>query len=276
MKLDRLYRCAIALALAALSASASGLDLRSERIAGIAMQLPADWQRQMDDSSLILTESSAEDSPVLALFAVAVTPGQAITPAALADAVLEQFDLASSGIRAELIEERMHGPALFRLHRLVGEEDRGYLAAYTHTDPTTGVLMHMLFSATETRFAELGGVMLPLVAFAGMDSGQLQAGKPDATPPPAECRPGERHDQCMARRWLGDSADSAIAQPYVDACGTVWSDARTAEQRALAEAECQQSLALASQLSRMSHESTMSILYNMDSGWCYRGESDCH
>ena len=80
----------------------------------------------------------------------------------------------------------------------------------------------------------------------------------------------------MARQWLGDSADSAIARPYVDACGTVWAGARTEEQRAWAEARCQQSLALASQLSRMSHESTMSILYNMDSGWCYRGEPDCH
>jgi len=33
--------------------------------------------------------------------------------------------------------------------------------------------------------------------------------------------------------------------------------------------------ALASQISRMSHETSMKILYNMDSGWCYRGESDC-
>ncbi len=24
-----------------------------------------------------------------------------------------------------------------------------------------------------------------------------------------------------------------------------------------------------------SHETSMKILYNMDSGWCYRGESDC-
>ena len=276
MQSDRFYCCAVGLVLAALSASVSALDLRSERIAGIAMQLPAEWQRQMDDSSLILTESAAEDSPVLALFAVAVTPGQAITPASLADAVLQQFDLAASGIRAELIEERTHGPALFRLHRLVGEEDRGYLAAYTHTDPATGVLMHMLFSATETRFAELGGVLLPLVAFAGMDVDQLRSGKPAAAAASIECRPGERQDECMARRWLGESVDSAIAQPYVDACGTVWANARTAEQRAQAEAQCRQSLALASELSRMSHESSMSILYNMGSGWCYRGEPNCY
>lgn len=32
---------------------------------------------------------------------------------------------------------------------------------------------------------------------------------------------------------------------------------------------------LASQISAMSHETTMKILYNMDSGWCYQGESGC-
>lgn len=275
MKPTVLFLAAFLLPLMSASAQTGALDLRPEQIAGTIMQLPQGWQRQMDDSSLILTESSAENSPVLALFAVAGTPGQAITPAALADAVLQQFDLPANGIRAELIEERMHGPALFRLHRLVSPSDRGYLAAYTHTDRSTGALVHMLFSATEQRFAELGGVMLPLVAFGGMDARQLQASKPAAVPPPMDCRPGERQDQCMARQWLGASASSAIAQPYVDACGNVWAQAGTPEQRAWAEAQCQQSLALASQLSQMSHESTMSILYNMDSGWCYRGEPGC-
>ena len=264
------------LTLVALPASSRDLDLRSEQIAGLTMQLPAGWQRQMDDSSLILTESDADDSPVLALFAVAVSPGQAITPSVLADSVLEQFDLAASGIRAELIEERMHGSALFRLHRLASPDDRGYLAAYTHTDASTGVLMHMLFSATEERFADMGGVTLPLVAFAGMNADQLGIQAPAAPVEPGACAPGERRDQCLSRQWLGSQADSALAQPYVDACGNVWSQAHTPEQRAQAEAQCQQSLALASQLSRMSHETTMSILYNMDSGWCYRGEPDCY
>lgn len=255
-------------------ASAEGLTLAPEQIDGLTLQLPQGWQRQMDDSSLILTESDADDTPVLALFAVAVAPGQGITPSLVADSVLQQFDLAASGITAELMEERFHGPALFRLHRLTSADNRGYLAAYTHTDSASGVIMHMLFSATEQRFVELGGVILPLVAFAGMDADQLgtQAIAPNTG---TDCPPGEHQAACLSRQWLGSNANSALVQPYVDACGNVWSQAHTREQRALAEAQCQQSLALASQLSRMSHESTMSILYNMDSGWCYRGEPDC-
>ncbi|GAB4178260.1 MAG: hypothetical protein Kow0020_14310 [Wenzhouxiangellaceae bacterium] len=258
----------------ALADAAASLDLVPTTIAGTTMQVPRDWHRQMDEYSLLLTENPDQaDTPVLALFAVAIQPGQPVTPAKLANQVLEQLDLPAHGIEVQLLEERPHGDALYRLHLLQDDQDFGYMASYSHADPNTGALVHMFFSATADRFLELGGPLLPLVVFGGLDPATLDQARRTAS------TEGTVSGGCnladIASCGLGATLGAA-AQPYMDQCGRSWNQAITDAQKAAVEAECIQSFQIASQISRMSHETTMKILYNSDSGWCYSGEADCY
>ena len=160
------------------------------------------------------------------------------SPRQVADTVLAQLDLPTQGIVATLIEERDQNGALYRLHRLQEGRKPGYLASYTYTDARSGAIVHLFFSALEQRFIELGGPVLPLVAFAGLPVASIEQVKQSVH--------ARRSRRCSVPQPAGYSAaDEAAAY------------------------------ALASQISRMSHETSMKILYNMDSGWCYRGESDC-
>jgi hypothetical protein len=252
----------LAFLLLATPTQAASLRFEQATIAGAQMNLPRGWQRQQDDYSLILSESPQDQhSPVLALFALAAQPGHATTPAQLADAVFTQLDLGSQGFSARLVEERTVGPALYRLHALQQGERFGYLASYSHTDRSSGALIHMFFSALEQRFIELGGSVLPLVAFAGLDPSLIERIKAQAAN--------------TAAPIAAAGATGSLAQGYVDACGNRHQNARTAAEQQQAEAWCLQALQTASQISRMSHETSMKILYNMDSGWCYRGEAGC-
>lgn len=223
----------------AAAAPAVAAPLRFERveIAGAPMQLPQGWTRQQDDYGLILSESGDDDAPVLALIGVQGQPGQYVAPRQVADTVLAQLDLAKQGIVATLIEERDQNGALYRLHQLQEGRKPGYLASYTYTDARSGAIVHLFFSALEQRFIELGGPVLPLVACAGLPVATIEQVKQSVqAPAPAMQRAAP----------AGYSAADEAAN-----------------------------YALASQISRMSHETSMKILYNMDSGWCYRGESDC-
>jgi hypothetical protein len=245
------------------AAAAAALRFEPATIAGTRMNLPSGWQRQQDDYSLILSEAPQQQhSAVLALFALAAQPGHVTTPAQLADVVLTQLDLGSQGFSARLVEERMVGDALYRLHALQHGERFGYLASYSHTDPATGALIHMFFSALEQRFIELGGSVLPLVAFAGLDPALIERIKAESV-------------QASSASGAALNPASGLAQGYVDACGNRHQNARTPAEQQQAEAWCLQAMQTASQISRMGHETSMKILYNMDSGWCYRGESDC-
>jgi hypothetical protein len=223
----------------AAAAPAVAAPLRFERveIAGAPMQLPKCWIRQQDDYGLILSESGDDDAPVLALIGVQGQPGQHVAARQVADTVLAQLDLPKQGIVATLIEERDQNGALYRLHQLQEGRKPGYLASYTYTDARSGAIVHLFFSALERRFIELGGPVLPLVAFAGLPVATIEQVKQS-----------------------------------VHAPAPVMQRAAPAGYSAADEAA---NYALASQISRMSHETSMKILYNMDSGWCYRGESDC-
>lgn len=250
----------------------AALEFEAVQLAGMQMQLPRDWQRQIDDYSLILVESPEQErSPVLALFALAIEPGVEVATEALADSVLEQLDLPNHGIRSRLVEQRLQGAALHRLHLLETDDGFGYMASYSFADPASGALVHMFFSAPAADFVELGGPMLPLVAFGGLDPGLLQRARSDAATgfDPAGCSPADVA-ACGAVEGLG-----ASAAPYIDACGNAWSQALTEAQQAAAEADCLQSIEIASRISRMSHETSMKVLYNADAGWCYRGEAGC-
>lgn len=227
------------LTLFAAFAPAVAAPLRFERveIAGTPMQLPKGWTRQQDDYGLILSESSDDDAPVLALIGVQGQPGQYVAARQVADTVLAQLDLPTQGIVATLVEERDQNGALYRLHQLQEGRKPGYLASYTYTDARSGAIVHLFFSALEQRFIELGGPVLPLVAFAGLPVASIEQVKQSVhAPAPA-----------MQRSAAAGYSAADEAAAY----------------------------ALASQISRMSHETSMKILYNTDSGWCYRGESDC-
>jgi hypothetical protein len=246
------------------------------------MNLPRGWQRQQDEASLILTENPAdEDSPVLALFAVQTVPGQAPTAAAIADAVFAQLGLQAAGIRAERIEEKADRGALYRLHRLEKRGRMGYLVSYTHSDPGSGAVVHMLFSALDARFVELGGPVLPLVVYAGMDPAILSRMRKASAPKPAQhCERAEHLEACLAKHHFADHPQAAGAQSWSESlsgrCQARLNAARTAQQIAAAQADCNREMALASQIMQMSHETSMKILYNMGSGWCYRGEPGCN
>ncbi|HWT15047.1 MAG TPA: hypothetical protein VN581_04620 [Patescibacteria group bacterium] len=230
--------CAVIAAFA--PAVAAPLRFEQVEIAGAPMQLPKGWTRQQDDYGLILSESNDDDSPVLALIGVQGQPGQYMAPRQVADTVLAQLDLPTQGIVATLIEERDQNGALYRLHQLQEWHKPGYLASYTYTDVRSGAIVHLFFSALEQRFIELGGPMLPLIAFAGMPAAALDQLQRDV--------------QARAAMPVSGNGDGNAA-------------ARAADEAA--------AYALASRISAISHETHMKILYNMDSGWCYRGESDC-
>jgi hypothetical protein len=280
----------VGLGLAALHPVATAAPIVFDRvaIAGSPMQLPRGWARQQDEYSLILTESP--DSPrsaVLALFAIAAQPGTAVAPATLAEAILGGLELASRGISETRIEERAHGAALYRLHRLQQEGDTGYLASFTWTDSASGALIHLFFSAPEVRFVELGGPVLPLVVFGGMDSGAIEAVKRDAAAaaPPhqeASCGAGTSLEVCLAERWFGKGGTYAApsASSLVDrtaaACRQRTAAARNQAELAAAQAECDRSYANASRILAMSHQTSMKILHSIGGGWCYRGESGCY
>lgn len=273
---------AVLLAFTSLASSAAGLPrFEAETIAGSTMNLPRGWQRQQDEASLILTENPTdEDSPALALFAVQTVPGQAPTAAAIADAVLAQLGLEAAGIRAERIEEKADSAALYRLHRLEKRGRMGYLVSYTHSDQGSGTVVHMLFSALDARFVELGGPVLPLVVYAGMDPAILSRMQKASAPTPAyRCEGAERLEACLAEDHVADQPQGAGAQSWSESlsrrCQARLGAARTAQQIAAAQADCNREVALASQIMRMSHETSMKILYNVGSGWCYRGEAGC-
>lgn len=224
----------------ALALVAAGLQAQSLpsfdaiSVGGQTMHLPRGWSRQQDDASMVLTKDPADSaSPVLALFAVQADPAQAPAPAALADAVLGQLNLAAQGLQPLLLEQRSEDGALYRLHRLDGPAQDGYLSSYTHVNRSSGALVHMLYSARDFEFVALGGPALPLVVFAGVDPAALHA---------------------------------LAHAPVASRCDDSW---------ACAENLTADELALASRISQMSHESSMKLIYNLDSGWCYRGESDC-
>ncbi|GIX35355.1 MAG: hypothetical protein KatS3mg126_1134 [Lysobacteraceae bacterium] len=282
LRLRRLALCALLAATTpllptAMPARAAGpapIDFRVETVAEVSMRIPRGWARQQDEYSLILTaDPDTADSPVLALFAVAVRPGTTVEPSRLADRILLNLDLPAQGIRARKLEERRQDATLFRLHQLEDAKGIGYLASFSYTDPVRGALVHMLFSARQDRFVELGGPLLPLVVFAGLAPQHLDRAREAHGSLASSAWQGcdlARPAQCPWARELGDAAT-----PYVDACGRAWRDAPSEAQKAVAEADCRRSIAIASEVSRMTHETTMKILYNADRGWCYGGEPDC-
>lgn len=148
----------------------------------------------------------------------------------------------------------------------------------------------MFFSALEQRFIELGGTVLPLVAFAGMDTGlieQIKAGSAQvaAQSAPAStegCPPGQSLEVCLADQWFGPGgkyevpSTSSVVDPYTAECKRRTDAARNAAEINAAQTYCNNAYQTARQIMRMGHETSMKILYNMNSGWCYRGESGCY
>ncbi|MCU0753524.1 MAG: hypothetical protein MUE46_00160 [Xanthomonadales bacterium] len=249
-------------------------------IAGTSMQLPRGWQRQQDDSSLVLTENPADpESPVLALIAVQAVPGQTPSAATVADTILGNLDLPAQGIRAELIDQRSDQGALYRLHRLDKQGQPGYLVGYTHTDPRQGTVVHMLFSAMEARFVALGGPALPLVVYAGMDPKRLQQMQQNSQVGRADhCEGAASFEACLADhhfRQLPASTSGSLSDQVAARCQAAIQAARGPAALARARADCEREVAQASQILRMGHETRMKIIHNLGGGWCYRGESGC-
>lgn len=256
--------------------------LDAEMVAGAQMRLPRGWQRTQDDYSLVLTENPRDpESAVAALFAVQGQPGQRIEVGQVADTILAGLDLEANQIRAQLIESRTRQGALYRLHRLDKRGRSGYLVSYTNADSRSGAVVHLLFSALDQRFVELGGPLFPLVVYGGLPPTALDELRRDTAPVAhvGTCAQADDYGRCVAGQHFGGSAAQPAARSLSDAvsdrCQQRLRAARTAADLASAKAACNEEVALASQISRMSHESMMKTIYNLDSGWCYRGEDGC-
>ncbi len=252
-------------------------------IGGSPMNLPRGWERRNDDASLILTENpSDEASAMLMLIAVQATPGRTPTTKGFADQVLMHLGLEAAGIRAEQIEERANSTALYRLHRLEVSGHMGYLASYTNVDSRNGVVVHMAFSALDARFVELGGPALPLVVFAGLDPATLASMQRSTAPSATDtCTAGEHFQACIdATHFGGRRNDSGSEERLGDSigqrCQARIAAARSANELSMAQAECNREAVLASQILRMSHETSMKIIHSIGSGWCYTGEPGCN
>lgn len=282
---------ALSLVFALACAQAATLSFEPVQIAGVEMKLPKGWQQHRDDYSLILTEQPNDPaSAILALFALSAGPGAALTAEQLADAVQAQLDLERHGISAHRLEQRQQGTALYRLLSLSHPDMRGYLASYTFTDAASGALIHMFHSAPEQRFIDLGGPVLPLVVFGGLDVSAMDEIMRHAQAIPSaqsekgadDCAPGESLEVCLAGQWFGTggkyaapSAGSLIERTIAD-CEQRKALARTPQAQAEARHHCDAAYANASRISAMSHQTSMKIARNIGGGWCYRGESDCH
>lgn len=223
-------------------------------IANSQFLLPENWQIQSNDYSIIAYENPNDtDAAILGLLAFVAQAGMTASAEQIADSVLEGFALESQGIRAELLDSNSQNTALYRLYRLISEETFGYLSSYSYVDSASGSIYYLFFTALQDSFVAYGGPALPLVAFAGMDKSLLEYSENTSTP--------------------------VEASSFAESCETKASSATSQAEALLIYQECAQDMqrayALMSQISAMSHETSMKIIYNMGGGWCYAGESGC-
>lgn len=271
------------------NAQAALPQFESVNIAGQWMQLPIGWQRQQDDYSLILTENPhAEESPVVGLIAVAAPPGTAMEPRQVAELILEQMALPAHGFAVIPVEERRNASAVYRLHHLSKEPLKGYLASLTYADSASGGIIHLFFSATDERFAAMGGVMFPMVVFGGLDRSVLEQTRQQAVDSAADdvdrcAAGGTGFEVCLADQWFSPggryavprSSGGSVADSYAASCERMKAGAKTALEMQQAMQSCERMYTTASQILSMQHNISMGILHNIGGGWCRRGEPGC-
>ncbi len=246
----------LGLLLTLISLSFAQTPLVPTEVAGLTFKLPPNWQIQSDDYSIIAYENpSDEDAALLGLFAFISQGGTNATAEQIADSVLGSFDLQSQGITAQLMDENSQNGALYRLYQLVENDSFGYLSSYTYVDGQTGGIYYLFFSALQNSFVSYGGPALPLVAFAGLDEGLLTYSDASSETPITENVPTESCEQQAAAASNQQEANLLYQQCVQDR---------------------QASYEIMSQISAMSHETMMKTIYNLDSGWCYSGETGCY
>jgi hypothetical protein len=246
----------LGLLLTLISLSFAQTPLVPTEVAGLTFKLPANWQIQSDEYSIIAYENPTdEDAALLGLFAFISQAATSTTAEQVADSVLESFDLQSQGIAAQLMDENSQNGALYRLYQLVEDENFGYLSSYTYVDGQTGSIYYLFYSAVQDSFVAYGGPALPLVAFAGMDESLLEYSAAASTP----------------------NIDPNVAST---SCEDQVAETNNPQEATLLYQQCiqdrQASFEVMSQISAMSHETMMKTIYNLDSGWCYSGETGCY
>ncbi|MCA9835876.1 MAG: hypothetical protein KC422_03140 [Trueperaceae bacterium] len=226
-------------------------------VAGLTFKLPANWQVQSDDYSVIAYENpNDEDAALLGLFAFVSQGGTNTSAEQVADSMLESFDLTSQGFYSQLMDENTQQGALYRLYQLYDAENVGYLSTYTYVDAQSGAIYYLFYSALQDNFVAYGGPALPLVAFVGMDESLLE--------------------------YTGATSPQPLTDPYAgsESCEDQAANASNQQEANLVYKQCVQDRQAAyevmSQISAMSHETMMKTIYNLDTGWCYSGEAGCY
>ena len=239
-----------------ISLSLAQTTLVPTEVAGLNLNLPANWHIQSDEYSIIVSENPNDpDAALLGLFAFLSQEATSASAEQIADSMLEGFDLASQGIYTQLMDENAQQAALYRLYQLYDAEDVGYLSTYTYVDSQSGGIYYLFYSALQDSFLAYGGPALPLVAFAGMDSSILESTGTAPAPSP--------------------DFDAVAAS-----CEEKAAAASTQQEAQLLYQQCvqdrQASFEIMSRIYAMSHETMMKTIYNLDTGWCYSGETGCY
>lgn len=252
----------------------------SRNIQGLAIQMPQGWQMQSDDFSITLSENfTDEDAPSAMLFALQAPQATAV---AVWQELFNTIRQASPETQFTLLgtETEQSGAALYVLYYLQEPDAEGYLSAFTFKDAANGSILSFLFSAQANDFIELGGPAFPFIVFANQSPDLLQQIQQGSTVPK------KRYPNSFAGK----------VQEVRDICAQAERDYRQQPallqqaRRKCAETELLiqdknrqdkqvvdlQSLQMMSDISRMQHETSMKIIHNMDSGWCYLGEAGCY
>ncbi len=274
-------RMMLVVALLGVSVVASALPtFVNQNIQGLPIQMPQGWQVQSDDFSITLSENFAdEDAATAMLFALQAPQA---TAAAVWQELFNTIRQGSPETQFTLLatEREQSGVALYSLYYLQEPDAEGYLSAFTFKDAANGLILSFLFSAQAADFIEFGGPAFPFIVFANQPPELLQQIQQTATAPKKRypnnfegkvqevrdiCAQAERDYQQQPMLWQQLRQKCAETEQLIQA--KRWEAQQAADV---------QSLQVMRNISRMQHETTMKILYNMDSGWCYSGESGCN
>ncbi|MDR9402341.1 MAG: hypothetical protein RI580_02780 [Halothece sp. Uz-M2-17] len=216
-------------------------NFASRNIQGLNVNVPQGWQVESDHYSIqLFADPSNEDAPTMGLIAATANQSMTITPAQVSAMVIQQIQAAAPTTQMQLVDQNDNGTALYQLHQLTEGSNIGYMSSYTYTDQGSGSMVYVFFTALAQDFVNLGGPALPLVAFGGLQPQAVANIQQQVTQNPASYQNNINQDQY--------SNLQVTPQNYE----------------------------MLSQISAMSHETSMKILHNIGGGWCYRGEPNCY
>lgn len=216
-------------------------DFTPNNIQGLSVNVPQGWQVQSDTYSIqLFADPSNDDAATMGLIAATANQAVTITPSQVSAMVIQQIQAAAPNTQMQLVDQNNNGSALYQLYQIIEGSNLGYMSSYTYTDQSSGSMVYVFFAALAQDFIKLGGPALPLVAFGGLQPQAVANIQQQVLQNPASYQNTFNQNQ--------DSNVQVTPQNYE----------------------------MLSQISAMSHQTSMKILHNIGGGWCYQGEPDCY